>query len=147
MKTYHFLSSSLSVSALVLLILSGDIWRMLLTPLLWVAAMLFFLLAGRSMLQSWSMRKQWNNERIEWGAPPPSLSQRWRVKMGRIRFRLLESAKRRTQAIAPKPMPPAPSTASAQPLKKPSHQMLSLFNVPNSEAKERFAWDEHDSIE
>ncbi len=60
----------------------------LLTPLLWVAAMFLLLLAVRSVLQNRSPRKGRHRETIEWGRPRPSLVQRWRIKMGRIRFRL-----------------------------------------------------------
>ena len=119
----------------------------ILTPLLWGAALLFFLLAGRSVLQSWSVRKRWDTKRIEWGAPPPNFSQRWRIKMGRIRFRLPEFATRRTQPIAPKPTPPAPSTASTEPLKKPIQPVLPLFEAPGGKRKEAFVWNETKEID
>jgi len=117
------------------------------TSLIWGAALLFLLLAGRSMLQSWSERRQWDRERIEWGRPPSSLSQRWRMKVGRIRFKLLEFAKRRTQTIAPKPTPPAPSTASAEPPRKPTQPVLPLFEAPNGKPKEAYAWNETKEID
>jgi len=41
-------------------------WRLLLTPLLWGAAMFFFLLAGENILRSLSAYDQWDLERIEW---------------------------------------------------------------------------------
>ena len=138
MNATPHLSSSLSLAALVLLTL---------TSLLWGAALLFFLLAGRSMWQSWSARKRWDRERNEWDAPRPSLSQRWRMKMGRIRFGLPEFAKRRTQTIAPKPTPPAPSTALAEPLKKPIHPVLPLFEAPSGKPKEVFVWNETKEID
>lgn len=138
MNATPHLSSPLSLSALVLLTL---------TPLLWGAALVFFLLAGRSMWQSWSARKRWDRERNEWGASWPNLSQQWRMKMGTIRFRLPEFAKRRKQTIAPKPTPPAPSTASAKPLKKAIQPVLPFFEAPSGEPKEAFVWNETEEID
>jgi hypothetical protein len=69
------------------------------------------------------------------------------MKMGRIRFRLPEFAKRRTETIGPKPMPPAPSTASAEPLKKPSKPVLPLFEAPSGKPKEAFVWNETKEID
>ena len=118
----------------------------LLTPLLWGAALLFFLLAGRSMWQNWSARRRWDRERNEWGTTRPTLSHRWRMKMGTIRFRLLEFAKRRTQTNAPAPTPPAPSTTSAEPSKKPIQPVLPLFEAPSGKPKEGFVWNETKEI-
>lgn len=133
MNATPHLSSPLSLSAL-------------LTPLLWGAALLFFLLAGRSMLRSREVHKRWDR-RIEGGAPPPNFSHRWTMKMGRIRFRLLEFAKRTTQTNAPKPTPPAPSIASAEPSKKPFQPVLPLFETPNGKPKETYAWNETKEID
>jgi hypothetical protein len=124
-----------------------SVWGMLLTPLLWGAAMFFFLLAGWNMLQSRSPYKRWDMETIEWGQPPPSLLQRWRTKMGRIRFRLPGFAKQRMPEVAPKPTPPAPTTAAADPLKKRTQPVLVLFGTPNGKPKEGFAWEETKEIE
>jgi hypothetical protein len=138
MSATPYLSSPLSLSALVLLTL---------TPLLWGAALLFFLLAGRSVWQSWSARRQRDRERNEWGSPRPSLFQKLGMKIGRIRLRLSEFAKRRTQTIAQKPMLPAPSTASAEPLKKPIQPVLPLFEAPRGKAKEAFVWNKTKEID
>lgn len=138
MNATPHLSSPSSVSALVLLTL---------TTLFWGAALLFFLLAGRNMSQSCSARKRWDRERNEWGAHRPSLSQRWRMQMGRVRFRLLGFAKHRTQTIAPKPTSPAPSTVSAELLKNPIHPVLPLFEAPNGKPKEAYAWNETKEID
>jgi hypothetical protein len=138
MNTTSYLCGALSLSALVLLTL---------TPLLWGAVLLFFVLAGRSMWQSWSARKRWDSERNEWGAPRPSLSQRWRMKMGRIRFRVPQFAKRRAQTITSKPTPPAPSTGSAEPSKKPIQPGLPLFEAPSDKPKEAFVWNETKEID
>jgi hypothetical protein len=143
MKATPHLSSPLSLSALVLLTL---------TPLLWGAALFFFLLAGRSMWQNWSARKRSDRERNQWGAPQPSLPQRWRMKMGRIRFRVPQFAKRRTQTIDLKPTPPGPSTASTdtastEPLKRPIQPVLPLFEVPSGKPKEKFVWNETKEID
>ncbi len=77
--------------------------------------MFLLLLAVRSVLQSRSLCKRWDMETIEWGRPRPSLLQRWRTKMGRIRFRLPGFAKQRMSEIAPKPTPSASAIAPADP--------------------------------
>ena len=138
MNAAPHLTSPLSLSALVLLTL---------TPLLWGAALLFFLLAGRSMWQSWLAPKRWDRERNEWGAPRPSFSQRWRMKMDRIRSRLPGFAKRRTQTVAPKTTLPAPSAASAEALKRPIQPVLPLFEPASGKPKEAFVWNETKEIE
>jgi hypothetical protein len=86
----------------------------LLTPLLWVAAMFLLLLAVRGMLQNRSPRKGRDRDTIEWGRPRPSLIQRWRIKMGRIRFRLPRFSQRQMPEIAPKPAPSVPANAPAE---------------------------------
>ena len=127
-----------------------------LTPLLWVAAMFLLLLAVRSVLQSRSPRKWRDMETIEWGRPRPSLIQRWRIKAGRIRFRLPRFSQRQMPEIAPKPAPSVPSNAPADPLKKPTQPMLALFGstvngstigAPETRPKEPFAWEETKAIE
>jgi hypothetical protein len=127
-----------------------------LTPLLWVAAMFLLLLAVRSVSQNRSPRKGRDRETIEWGRPRPSLIQRWRIKMGRIRFRLPRFSQRQRPEIAPKPAPSVPANALADPLKKPTQPMLALFGLnvngstigaPEAKPKERFAWDKAKGIE
>ena len=126
-------------------------WRMLLTPLLWGAAMFFFLLAGWSMLPSRPQYEPWDMERFDWGRPPPSLLQRWRTKMGRIRFRLPRFSQRQMPAIAPEPAPSVPANAPADPLKKPAQPMLALFGstigVSETKPKEAFPWEKTKGIE
>jgi hypothetical protein len=123
----------------------------LLTLLLCGAAILFFLLAGLSLLQSWLANKRRDLEAIEWGPPRPSLVQRWRTKMGGIRFRLPEFAKQRMPEIAPTPTPSTPANAPADPRKKPTRPVLPLFDstigAPNGKPKEGFAWEETKGIE
>ena len=123
----------------------------LLTPLLWVAAMFLLLLAVRSVLQNRSTRKGQDRETIEWGPPRPSLIQRWRIKMGRIRFRLPRFPRRQMPEIAPKPAPSLPATAPADPLKTPTQPMLALFGstigAPETKPKEAFAWEKTKGIE
>lgn len=92
----------------------------LLTPLLWVAAMFLLLLAVRSVLQNRSSRKGRDWETIDWGRPRPSLNQRWRTNMGRIRFRLPRFSQRQMPEITPKPTPLAPATPPSDQLKKPT---------------------------
>jgi len=123
----------------------------LLTPLLWVAAMLLLLLAVRSVLQNRSPRKWRDRETDEWGRPRPSLIQRWSKKMGRIRFRLPRFSQQQMPEIAPKPAPSVPANALADPMKKPIQPMLGLFGstigAPETEPKEAFAWEKTKGIE
>jgi hypothetical protein len=117
------------------------------TALLWVGAIFFLLLAVRSVLQNWSPRKWRDRETIEWGPPRPSLIQRWRTKMGKIRFRLPRFSLRQT----PEPAPSLPANAPADPLKKPTQPMLALFGptsgAPETKPKEAFAWEKTKGIE
>ena len=128
----------------------------LLTPLLWVAAMFLLLLAVRSMLQNRSSRKWRDRETIEWGRLRPSLIQRWRIKMDRIRFRLPRFSQRQMPESAPKPAPSVPANSRADPLKKPTQPMLGLFGstvngstigAPETRPKEPFAWEETKAID
>src|SRR5208282_1310587 len=123
----------------------------LFTPLLWVAAMLLLLLAVRSVLQNRVPRKWRDRETIEWDGPRPNLIQRWRIKMGRIRFRLPRFSQRQMPEIAPKPAPSVPANAPADPLKNPTQPMLALFGstigAPETKPKEAFAWEKTKGIE
>jgi hypothetical protein len=123
----------------------------LLTPLLWVAAMFLLLLAVRSVLQDRSSREEWDRETIESGRPRPRLIQRWRIKMGRIRFRLPRFSQRQLPEIAPKPAPSVPANAPADPLKKPTQPVLALFGstigAPETKPKEAFDWEKTKGIE
>jgi hypothetical protein len=123
----------------------------LLTPLLWVAAMFLWLLAVRSVLQNRSSRKRRDRETIEWNRPRPSLIQRWRIKTGRIRFRLPRLSQRQMPEIAPQPAPSVPGNAPADPLKKPTQPMLALFGssigAPETKPKEAFSWEKTKGIE
>jgi hypothetical protein len=123
----------------------------LLTPLLWVTALFLLLLAVRSVLQNRSSRKWSDRETTEWGRPRPGLIQRWRIKMGRIRFRLPRFPQRQMPEIAPKPAPSVPANAPADPPKKPTQPMLALFGstirAPETKPKEAFAWEKTKGIE
>src|ERR1700691_1503974 len=92
----------------------------LLTPLLGVAAMFLLLLAVRSMLQNRSSRKWRDRETIEWGRLRPSLIQRWRIKMDRIRFRLPRFSEGKMPRGAPKPAPIGPRNSPRRSAEKPS---------------------------
>ena len=111
--------------------------------------MFLLLLAVRSVLQNRSSRKGRDRETIEMG--PTSLIQRWRIKMGRIRFRLPRFSQRQMPEIAPKPAPLVPANAPADPLKKPTQPMLALFGstigAPETKPKEAFAWEKTKGIE
>ncbi len=123
----------------------------LLTPFLWVAAMFLSLLAVRSVLQNRSSRKGRDGETIEWGRPRPSLIQRWRIKMGGIRFRLPRFSQWQMPEIVPKPAASVPPNAPADPLKKPTQPMLALFGLPiaapETKPKEAFTWEKTKGIE
>jgi hypothetical protein len=134
-----------------------SVWRVLLTPLLWGAAMFFFLLAGWSMLPSRPQYEPWDMERFDWGRPPPSLLQRWwtkirtRAKIGRIRLRLPGLEKQRMAETRPKATPRAPAAAPPNPPKKPNQPLLALFGsamgAPDGKPKEGFRWEETKGIE
>jgi hypothetical protein len=123
----------------------------LLTPLLWVAAILLLLLGVRSVLKNRSPRKGCDRETIEWGRPRPSLIQRWSMKMDRIRFGLPRFSRRQILEIAPKPAASVPANAPADPPKKPTPPMLALFgstsSAPETKPKEAFAWEKTKGIE
>ena len=123
----------------------------LLTLLLCGAAILFFLLAGLSLLQSWLQNKRRDLEAIDWGPPRPSLIQRWRTKLCRIRLRPPGPSMQGMPEIAPKPTPSTPANAPADPLKKPTQPVLTLFDstigAPNGKPKEGFVWEETKGIE
>ncbi|MGO9402179.1 MAG: hypothetical protein ACLPVW_01770 [Terriglobales bacterium] len=126
-------------------------WRLLLTPLLWGAAMFFFLLAGGSILRSLNAYDQWDLERIEWGEPPTSWPQRWRKKVGRMRFSLPGFAMRKIPEIARTPTPQAQASIHAESLKKPIQPVLPIFGATIDAAtdrpKEHFASKETKRIE
>jgi hypothetical protein len=118
--------------------------------------MFLLLLAVRSVLQNRSSRKGRDWETIEWGRPRPGLIQRWRINMGRIRFRLPIFSQRRTPEIAPKPTPSVPASAPTDPLKRPAQPVLALFGstvngstigAPEIKSKEAFAWEKTKGIE
>jgi hypothetical protein len=123
----------------------------LLTLLLCGAAILLFVLAGLSLLQSRLSNKPWDLEAIEWGPLRPSLIQRWRTKLCRIRLRPPGPSTRGMPEIAPKPTPSALANASADPLKNPTQPVLPLFGTrngePNGKPEERFIWEETKGIE
>ncbi len=119
----------------------------LLTLLLCGAAILFFLLAGLSLLQSWLPNKRRDLEAIEWGPPRPNLVQRWRTKLCRIRLTLPGPSMQGMPEIAPKPTPSALANAPVDPLKKPIQPLFPLFGARNGEPMEGFAWEETKEIE
>jgi hypothetical protein len=71
--------------------------------------------------------------------------------MDRIRFRLPRSSQPQMPEIAPKPVPPVPANAPADPVKKPIQPMLALFGstigAPETKPKEAFAWEKTKGIE
>jgi len=126
-------------------------WRLLLTPLLWGAAMFFSLLAGGSILRGLNAYDEGDLERIKWGERPTSWPQRWRKKIGRTRFVLPGFARRKIADVAPKPASPSPVSAPADSLKKPIQPVLPLFGstiaADDDRPKERFASKEAKRIE
>jgi len=123
----------------------------LLTLLLCGGAILFFLLAGLSLLQSWLTNKRRDLEAIEWGPPRPSLIQRWRTKLCKIRLTLPRPSMQGMPEIAPNATPSVPANAPADPLKKPTQPMLALFGstigARETKPKEAFAWEKTKGIE
>jgi len=126
-------------------------WRLLLTPLLWGAAMFLFLLAGGSILRSLNAYDQWDLERIEWGERPTSWPQRWSKKIGRTRFGLPGFARRKIPEIARKATPQTKASIHADSPKKPIQPVLPIFGSTIAAAadrpKECFASKETNRIE
>jgi hypothetical protein len=128
-----------------------NFWRLLLTSLMWGAAMFFFLLAMGSILRGLNAYDEWDLERIRWGEPPTSWPQRWRKKIGRMRFVLPGFARRKIPEIARTPTPQTQASIHAESLKKPIQPVLPIFgstiNAANDRPKERFASEETKRIE
>jgi hypothetical protein len=128
-----------------------SIWRLLLTPLLWGSAMFFSLLAGGNILRGLNAYDEWDLERIKWGEPPTSWPQRWRKRIGGMRFRLPGFARRKIPEIARKTTPQAQTSIPADSLKKPIQPVLPIFgstiDAANDRPKERFASKETKRIE
>src|ERR1035437_10193051 len=126
-------------------------WRLLLTPLLWGAAMFFFLLAMGSILRSLNAYDQWDFERIEWGETPTSWPQRWRKKIGRMPFSLPGFARRKMTEIARKATSQTQASIHADSPKKSIQPVLPIFgstiSAANDRPKERFASKETKRIE
>ena len=126
-------------------------WRLLLTPLLWGAAMFFFLLAGGSILRSLNAYDQWDLERIEWGEHPTSWPQRWRKKIGRTRFGLPGFASRNIPEIGRKATLQTQAGIHSESSKKPIPPVLPFFGstiaAADDRPKERFASKETKRIE
>jgi len=126
-------------------------WRLLLTPLLWGAAMFFSLLAAGSVLRSLNAYDQWDLERIEWGEPPTNWPQRWRKKIGRTRFGLPGFARRKIPEIGRKATPQKQASIHSESSKKPIQPVLPFFGstiaAANDRPKERFASKETKRIE
>jgi len=128
-----------------------SLWRLLLTPLLWGAAMFFFLLAMGSILRGLNAYDEWDLESIEWGEPPTSWPQRWRKKIGTMRFSLPGFARRKIPEIARKATPQTQASIHAESLKKPIQPVLPIFGsaiaAADDSPKERFASKETKRIE
>jgi hypothetical protein len=126
-------------------------WRLLLTPLLWGAAMFFFLLGMGSILRGLNAYDESDLERIKWGERPTSWPQRWRKKIGRTRFGLPGFAKRKIPEIAPKATPQTQASIHTESSKKPIQPVLPFFGstiaTANDRPKERFASKETKRIE
>jgi hypothetical protein len=126
-------------------------WRLLLTPLLWGAAMFLFLLAMGSILRSLNAYDEWDLERIEWGERPTSWPQRWRKKIGRTRFGLPGFTSGRIPEIVRKATPQTQASIHSESSKKPIQPVLPFFGstiaANDDRPKERFASTETKRIE
>jgi hypothetical protein len=126
-------------------------WRLLLTPLLWGAAMFFFLLAGGGVLRSLNAYDEWDLERIKWGERPTSWPQRWRKKIGGTRFGLPGFASRKIPEIAPKATPQTQASIHSESSKKWIQPVLPFFGstiaAADDRRKEQFASKETKRIE
>jgi hypothetical protein len=126
-------------------------WRLLLTLLLWGAAMLFFLLAGGSVLRSLNAYDEWDLERIQWGERPTSWPQRWRKKIGGTRFGLPGFRSRKIPEIAREATPQTQDGIDSESSKKSIQAVLPFFGstiaAGNHRPKEQFASKETKRIE
>ena len=126
-------------------------WRLLLTLLLWGAAMFFSLLAIGSILRSLNAYDEWDLERIEWGERATSWPQRWRKKIGRTRFDLPGFARRKIPEIVRKATPQTQASIHSESSKKPIQPVLPFFGstiaADDDRPKERFASKEAKRIE
>jgi hypothetical protein len=128
-----------------------SIWRLLLTPLLWGAAMFLLLLAAGSVLRSLNAYDELDLERIKWGERPTSWPQRWRKKIGRTRFGLQGFARRKIPEIARKAAPQTQASIYSESSKKPIQPVLPFFGATiaadDDRPKELFASTETKRIE
>lgn len=125
-------------------------WRLLLTPLLWGAAMFFFLLGMGSILRGLNAYDESDLERIKWGERPTSWPQRWRKKIGGTRFGPPGFRSRKMPEIAPKATPQTQDSIHSESSKKPIQSVLPFFGTTiaaNDGRKEQFASKETKRIE
>jgi hypothetical protein len=126
-------------------------WRLLLTPLLWGAAMFLFLLAWGSILRSRNAYDQWDLERIKWGERPTSWPQRWRKKIGGTGFGLPGFASRKIPETARKATAQTQDSIHSESSKVSIQPVLPIFGstiaAANDRPKERFTSTETKRIE
>jgi hypothetical protein len=104
-----------------------SIGRLLLTPLLWGAAMFFSLLAGGSVLRSLNAYDEWDLERIKWGERPTSWPQRWRKKIAGTRFGLPGFRRRKMPETARKATPQTQESIHSESSKVSIQSVLPFF--------------------
>ncbi len=125
---------------------SESLWRLMLTPLLLSAAILFFLLAGDASLRGRRESRRWNPAQIRWQEPPPNFVQRWISAMCRVRFRpptfIQSVARKRSSRTVPKPPQPP-----VEPSSKPMPTAFPLFGANGATPKEKFLWSRRNEID
>jgi hypothetical protein len=125
--------------------------RLLVTPLLWGAAMFFFLLAMGSILRGLNAYDEWDLERMRWGERPTSWTQRWRKKIGGTRFSLSGFARRKIPEIVRKATPQTQASTHSESPEKPIQPVLPIFGstiaAASDRPQERFASKETKRIE
>jgi len=127
-----------------------SLWMLLLIPLLIGTAMLCFLSAGSSLMLDRigrGRRRQWRAEPFDWRGPSPSLSERWRQKIARMRFRLPNHIAAKMPKIPPTATQPMPAALALEPPEKPTQPAVPLFDAPSSKRKDGFLWDETKGID
>jgi hypothetical protein len=126
-------------------------WRLLLTLLLWGAAMFFSLLAGGSVLRSLNAYDELDLERIQWGERPTSWPRRWRKKIAGTRFGLPGFRSRKMPEIARKATPQTQDSTHCESSKRSIQTVLPFFGstiaAGNHRPKEQFASKETKRIE
>lgn len=123
-----------------------SLWRLMLTPLLFSAATLLFLLAGDASLRSRRDRKRLNPAWAKWEEPAPNFVRRWisAIRSTRLGLPKLVEAMALKRSGRPVLKPPQPSVGLPR---KPAPTAYSLSGATGTTAKEKFVWNRRNEID